>query len=165
MPDGKASDAEMESENEEDDVAFYKNKYRKLKDRLKYLICVSSLGGVLTLSSPDVVVCMFVYVSINTDETTSLQTKLPTSLLSRDAPKFLLFTHTHVHTHTHCHWCPAFCRNTSALKMTSRRHRPGCCSCPETRGKRSERKSFVLRMVVCGKVGMQLYPAINQPSV
>ena len=31
----------MESENEEDSVVSYKNKYRQLKSRLKYLIYVS----------------------------------------------------------------------------------------------------------------------------
>ena len=41
MPDGKASDAEMESENEDDGVVSYKQKYRQLKGRLKYLVYVS----------------------------------------------------------------------------------------------------------------------------
>lgn len=34
----------MESENEEDGVVSYKNKYRQLKSRLKYLIYVSIQG-------------------------------------------------------------------------------------------------------------------------
>ena len=41
MPDGKGSDVEMESENEEDGVVSYKQKYRQLKSRLKYLVYVS----------------------------------------------------------------------------------------------------------------------------
>ena len=45
MPDGKGSDVEMESENEEDGVASYKQKYRQLKSRLKYLVYVSKLTG------------------------------------------------------------------------------------------------------------------------
>ena len=32
----------MESENEEDDVVSYKQKYRQLKSRLKYLVYVST---------------------------------------------------------------------------------------------------------------------------
>ena len=42
MPDGKGSDIEMESENEEDGVVLYKQKYRQLKSRLKYLVYVST---------------------------------------------------------------------------------------------------------------------------
>ena len=42
MPDGKGSDVEMESENEEDGVVSYKQKYRQLKSRLKYLVYVST---------------------------------------------------------------------------------------------------------------------------
>ena len=34
----------MESDNEEDGVVTYKNKYRQLKSRLKYLIYVSLVG-------------------------------------------------------------------------------------------------------------------------
>lgn len=34
----------MESENEEDGLVSYKNKYRQLKSRLKYLIYVSIQG-------------------------------------------------------------------------------------------------------------------------
>ena len=42
MPDGKGSDIEMESENEEDGVVSYKQKYRQLKSRLKCLVYVST---------------------------------------------------------------------------------------------------------------------------
>jgi len=36
MLDGKGSDVEMESENEEDGIVLYKQKYWQLKSRLKY---------------------------------------------------------------------------------------------------------------------------------
>ena len=49
----------MESDNEEDGVVSYRNKYRQLKSRLKYLIYVSNVANEWMREVHDLTKCIY----------------------------------------------------------------------------------------------------------